>query len=78
MSKDEYAKIESLILEQMRALRSDIAALKQNADLTNAQLRVMNQHVAAIVGNDALNAERFAILESRVEHVEKRLELRDT
>ena len=77
MSKDEYAKIESLILEQMRTLRADIASLKQNADLTNAQLRIMNQHIAGIIGSNALNEVKSATVEDRLERIEKRLELRD-
>ena len=77
MSKDEYAKIESLILERMRRMEERFDRLDQKIDTTNAQLRVMNAHVAGIVGNDALNHEKFAIIEDRIDRIEKRLELRD-
>ena len=74
MSKDDYAKIESLILERMRRMEERFDRLDQKIDTTNAQLRVMNAHVAGIVGNDALTHEKFAVIEDRIE---KRLELRD-
>ena len=77
MSKDEYDKIESLVLAQMRSLREVIAGLKQNLDMTNAQLRIMNQHVAGMVGSEALNVEKFALIDGRLDRIEKRLELRD-
>ena len=77
MSKDDYAKIESLILERMRRLDERFDQIEQKLDLTNAQLRVMSQHVAGVVGSEALNVEKFAVIEDRLDRIDRRLELRD-
>ena len=77
MSKDDYAKIESLILERMRRLDERFDQLEQKLDLTNAQLRIMSQHVAGVVGSEALNVEKFAVIEDRLDRIDRRLELRD-
>ena len=77
MSKDDYARIESLIMERMRRMEERFDRIDQKLDLTNAQLRVMSQHVAGVVGSEALNVEKFAVIEDRLDRIEKRLELRD-
>lgn len=40
--------IESLVLEQLRAIRSDIAELKRETASVNVQLAVMGQQLGAL------------------------------
>ena len=42
------ADIESLVLEQLRAIRADIAELKHEAASTNIQLSAMGQQLGAL------------------------------
>jgi hypothetical protein len=66
-----------LMMEILRAIRGDLGRIERKLDETRAEVRIMRRHVAGIVGDDALTAVRLDGHESRIERIERRLELRD-
>lgn len=69
--------IDSLILEHLRALRSNDDKVMARLDDLVAQFRITNGHVAALVQHEAYATGKFAELETRLTRVEKRLDLVD-
>jgi len=69
------ADIEHLVLEQLRAIRADVAELKREAGATNLQLPTMGQQIGALT--TAVNGGKSEIeeLKRRLQRVERRLEL---
>ena len=77
MTSDEYAKIESLILERLRRMEERFDRLDAKVDMGNAQMRVLSTHVAGLVGSEALNEQRFASIDEHLDRLDRRLELVD-
>ena len=77
MSKDDYAKIESLILEQMRQFRGELSGVKRELSAMRGQMLIMSQDLAGTVGLQALHEAEIASVKDRPDRIEKRLELRD-
>ena len=77
MSTDDYAKIESLILEQMRQFRGELSGIKQEMSAMRGQMLIMSQHLAGSIGSQALHEAEIASVKDRLDRIEKRLELRD-
>lgn len=74
-NREMTADIENLILEHLRAIRSDLAGLGERIDRVEKRMAAVEQHVIAVsidIGN--LNG-RMASVESRLDRIECRLEL---
>jgi hypothetical protein len=69
--------VDTLVLEQLRAIRADIAELKRHAESTNVQLASMGLQIGALT--TAVYGGRSDIEEPRrrLHRVERRLELAD-
>jgi len=68
-------KTENLVLELLRAMRSDIANIKQDIREMKGQL-ISIRHYLVVTDSDAgPNEEGIAHLQVRVERSERRLEL---
>ena len=74
-------ELENLVLEHLRNLRADMnrrfdgiaAVIRDLAD----QQRATNAHIVGLVRHDAFASDKFAEIETRIERIERRLELRD-
>ncbi|MCQ0986192.1 hypothetical protein [Jiella marina] len=69
--------VENLVLEHMRAMRSQMARMEEKLDTLSAEMLIMRQHVGGLVGSQTLNDQRFATMEARLDRIERRLELVD-
>lgn len=68
---------ENLVLENLRAIRSDIAELKDRMDRIELRLSAIEQtlgHLFALAGSDR---ETVSALARRIDRIERRLELHD-
>ena len=72
------AEIESLVLEHLRAIRSDIAELKREALTTNVQLSAMGQQLGALTTAVYSGRSEVDELKRRIDRIERRLELNDS
>lgn len=70
-------KVENLILEHLRAIRGDITRLSDKVDLLAAQDLSMKQHMAGFLGQETAQDAKIAQIDSRLDRIEKRLELVD-
>ena len=77
MTTDNYDNVSNLILERLRRMEERFDRLDEKADMTNAQLRILAQHMAGLMGSEALNNERFASIEARLDRIDRRLDLRE-
>ena len=75
------ADVENLVLDHLRAIRSDIGELRREfrTELGDLRQRVssMERHLANLQGDMALVHQRLDHLGERVERIERRLELTD-
>ncbi|WP_058557748.1 hypothetical protein [Thiohalocapsa sp. ML1] len=71
------ADVDSLVLEHLRAIRADIAELKNQATSTNLQLASMGQQLGALTTAVYGGRSDVEELRRRIERVERRLELVD-
>ena len=69
--------VENIMLEHLRAIRGDIAAIRDDISTVKAEQMIIRQHVAGLVGTEVLNGQRFALFETRLDRIERRLELVD-
>ncbi|MDN2579207.1 hypothetical protein [Aquibium sp. ELW1220] len=69
--------VENLVLEHLRAMRSDISALKNNVAGVRAEMMGIKHHIAAFLGHEIVQDGDIASLKERVERIEKRLDLVD-
>jgi septal ring factor EnvC (AmiA/AmiB activator) len=69
------ADMDSLVLEQLRAIRADVAELKREAGATNLQLATMGQQLGALTTAVYGGKSEIEELKRRLERVERRLEL---
>jgi hypothetical protein len=68
-------QIENLILEHLRAMRSDIASINDEIRGIRSEMRAMKQHMAGFMTHEVTQDGEIAELKHRVERIEKRLEL---
>jgi archaellum component FlaC len=70
--------VENLILEHLRALRSDVGIIK--ADLRDLKIRMssMENYMASFHLEIARHSAKFDDVDARIERIERRLELGDT
>ena len=68
---------ENLVIEHLRAMRNDLAALKDGQKLTNERLAAIEHHMAGFHVTVSSHTEELDTLKERVSRIERRLELRD-
>ncbi|MGR3490681.1 MAG: hypothetical protein ACU0DW_01375 [Shimia sp.] len=66
---------QEFLLEHFRALRGDIAHLKDEMRFVRGDLNVLRQHVGGLVQSDLARDDRFVTIEERISRLERRLEL---
>ena len=69
--------VENLVLEQLRAIRADIGGIKLDMSSMRAEMLIIRQHIAGLVGSQALNDAEIAGVKVRLDRIERRLELID-
>jgi chromosome segregation ATPase len=70
-------KVENLVLEQLRAIRAHTGRIDENVASMRGELTSLRMHVrGAEVQHDALH-EDIAILKSRLDRIERRLDIVD-
>ncbi|MBO3760590.1 hypothetical protein J5J10_06625 [Ciceribacter sp. L1K23] len=68
-------KVENLILEHLRVMRTDIASLKEEMVGMRSEMRAMKQHMAGFMTDETRQDGEIAELKLRLDRIEKRLEL---
>ncbi len=71
------SETDNLVLEQLRLIRKEIAELKDGQAATRLEISALGQQVAGLTTAVYAGHDRFAILEQRIERIERRLELTD-
>ena len=69
--------VEHLILEHLRVIRTDMGMMKEEMSGMRAELLVIRQHMAGLVGAQTLHDTEIASIKIRLGRIEKRLELAD-
>jgi hypothetical protein len=67
--------IENMVLEQLRLIRKEIAELKEGQTGARMEISGLGGQLAGLATAVYANHDRFAALERRIEHIERRLEL---
>jgi hypothetical protein len=70
-------KVESLILEHLRAMRSDMAGMSEEIRGIRGELRSMKQHMAAFMSHETTQDGDIASIKLDLERIRKRLDLVD-
>lgn len=70
-------KVENLILEHLRAMRGDMSRMSERMDVVSAEILIIRQHMAGLLGSQTLHDAEIAGLKARLDRIEKRLELAD-
>ncbi len=70
-------KVENLVLEQLRPIRADMSAMKHDMSGMRAEMLIIRQHMAGLLGSQTLHDGEIAELKVRLDRIEKRLELAD-
>jgi hypothetical protein len=68
-------KVENLILEHLRVMRSDIASLKEEMSGMRAEMRSMKQHMAAFMSHEAAQDGDIATVKLQLERIGRRLDI---
>ena len=68
-------KVENLILEHLRAMRSDISSMKDEMTGMRAEMRAMKQHMAAFMSHEAAQDGDIATVKLQLERIGKRLDI---
>jgi len=68
-------KTENLVLELLRAMRSDIANIKQDIQEIKGQSLSIRRHLVVTDSDAVRNEEGIAQLQVRVDRIERRLEI---
>lgn len=69
--------IENLMLEHLKALRSEVAELRRGQDNIIQRLASIESHGHAVYGDVVRHSAGLDDLNARLSRVERRLELRD-
>ncbi len=70
-------KVENLLLEQLRAIRSDIARLADRMDTLSTEMRAIRHQHAAVTTLQEHDHDDVASKKVRLDRIERRLELVD-
>lgn len=68
---------DNILLEHLRAIRADMSRFADRMDTIAAEMRATRQTVAAIAGLQDHDHEDIAVIKTRIDQIEKRLELAD-
>ena len=72
------ADIENLILEHLRAIRTDVADVKERLGRVELGLSTLGQQLGALTTAVYAGRSELADFRRRIERIEQRLELSDT
>jgi ribosome biogenesis GTPase A len=53
-------KVENLILEHLRAMRGDMAKMSERVDVISAEILIIRQHMAGLLGSQTLHDTEIA------------------
>jgi hypothetical protein len=71
----------NLVLEHLRNFRVDMTGrmdkLTSHVETLTAEVRINNLHVAGLIQSEVLTSQRLAEVETRLDRVERRLNLND-
>jgi hypothetical protein len=67
--------VENLVLEHLRAIRADMVRLADSMRTMQSEMSAMRQHLAGVVTLQEHDHGDIAALKSRVDRIEKRLDL---
>jgi chromosome segregation ATPase len=70
-------KVENLILEQLRAMRSDFGRMSERIDTLSAEMRAMRHQLSAVTTLQDHDHGDMASIKVRLDRIERRLELVD-
>ena len=68
---------DNLVLEQLRAIRGDLAKVVNEMQTMRVEMTAMRQHMAGMMTIQEHDHVDIAGIKSRLERIEKRLELAD-
>ena len=68
---------DNLVLELLRSMRTDMAAMKDDMGTMRAEMMIIRQDVGGLVGCQTLHDVEMASVKVRLDRIEKRLELID-
>ncbi|MGH8479554.1 MAG: hypothetical protein ACREXK_08280 [Gammaproteobacteria bacterium] len=68
---------ENLVLEQLRAIRGDIAEIKGDLHFLRQRVGALEQHMATLITMIPTYNDELEKLRKRVSRIERRLELTD-
>ena len=68
-------KVENLILEHLRVIRADMSSMKDDMGGMRAEMLIIRQHMAGLLGGQNLHDGEIASLKVRLDRIEKRLDL---
>ena len=66
-----------LIYEVLKGIQADLRSIRSDVDEMKTEMRIVRQHIAALVQSDMQRGTQIADLEQRPRRVEACLELRD-
>jgi hypothetical protein len=70
-------KVENLVLEHLRVIRGDMAAMKEEMSGMRAEMLIIRQHMGGLLGAQTPHDGEIANLKVRLDRIERRLELAD-
>ena len=69
--------VENIMLEHLRAIRFQMGRMEEKVDTVAAEILIVRQHMAGLLGGQTLHDAEIASLKNRLERIERRLELVD-
>jgi non-ribosomal peptide synthetase component E (peptide arylation enzyme) len=69
--------VENLVLEHLRVIRADMSTMKDEMSGMRAEMLIIRQHMAGVLGAQILHDGEIANIKVRLDRIEKRLELAD-
>ena len=70
-------KVENLMLEQLRAIRGDMARMADSMRSMQVEMTSLRQHLSGVVTLQEHDHGDLAAIKTRLERIERRLELAD-
>jgi hypothetical protein len=70
-------KVENIVLEHLRHIRPDVASMREEMGGMRSEMLIIRQHMAGLLGAQTLQDGEIASLKSRLDRIERRLELAD-
>lgn len=69
--------VDNLVLELLRAIRADVADIKDRLTSVEIQISAIGQQLAGLTAAVYSGKSDLDSMKRRIEHIERRLELRD-